>query len=224
MDSSFCLGRNRLKLLLPKIRHIVENFHDIFNKILVINNDIIETSKVIDENSKKAFEYFSIETKKILDENPKLNSYQRKSLTNEFLIYWNETISIDCEKFWNRIQQNGIELERKDPLQFLLKNKRFKLVEQAIQFKKYWQELSDFESIKKRFTKNELEEIESLSKQDEIKRKILLHNCLKKNQIPKSKYLYFGECMAYYTQTELFNTEFSENETEKLYEIWKNYS
>ena len=96
------------------------NFHDIFNKILVINNDIIETSKVIDENSKKAFEYFSIETKKILNENPKLNSYQRKSLTNEFLIYWNETISIDCEKFWNRIQQNGIELERKDPLQFLL--------------------------------------------------------------------------------------------------------
>ena len=120
--------------------------------------------------------------------------------------------------------ENQIELERKEPWRFLLKNKRFKSVEQAIQTKKYWKALIELENIKKRFQKSELEEIHSLSKQDQTKRKTLLQYCLKKNQIPNTKYLYFGECMAYFVQTEIFNTEFSTHEIQNLYGIWKNHS
>ena len=199
-------------------------FHENFFKILKINNEIINSSKLLDKKTKNAFIYSSKQTEKILNDNKKLNSYQQKTLTNEFLIYWNETISLDCENFWNEIKKKGILLERKEPLQFLLKNQRFKFVEQAIQIKKYWNELKNLRSIKERYNKKEIDEIQNLSIQDKQKRKLLLEKCLLKNGIPKTKYLYFGECMAYFTQTELFKSEFSEEQVNKLHEIWKNHS
>ena len=199
------------------------NFNDNFRKILTINNEIINSSKLINEKTKEQFISFSKALENILNENPKLNSYQRKSLTSDFLIYWNETTSIDCEKFWNETEKNEIKLDRKEPLRFLLKNKRFQYVEQAIQIKKHWAELKELKSIQNRYNKNELIEIEDLSTKDEIKRKELLQKCLIKKQIPKIKYLYFGECMAYYAQTELLQTEFSLTEISTLHEIWKNH-
>ena len=145
-----------------------------------INNEIINSSKLLDKKTKNAFIYSSKQTEKILNDNKKLNSYQQKTLTNEFLIYWNETISLDCENFWNEIKKKGILLERKEPLQFLLKNQRFKFVEQAIQIKKYWNELKNLRSIKERYNKKEIDEIQNLSIQDKQKRKLLLEDICEK--------------------------------------------
>ena len=46
---------------------------------------------------------------------------------------------------------------------------------------------------------------------------------LSKKNIPKSQYLKFGECMAYFANTGLFPKYMDENEVKKLYVIWKKH-
>ena len=49
-----------------------------------------------------------------------------KYLENDFLIYWNEADGEDIEKFWIELYKNGIDFERKDTIQAVLKRKRIK--------------------------------------------------------------------------------------------------
>ncbi|CAM4389745.1 hypothetical protein [Zobellia nedashkovskayae] len=169
---------------------------------------------------------FSSYTKRLLTTQEigrKLNSYQRKSATSEFLNYWNYSISPDTEKFWAIIKDNGITIERKDPFRFALDKNRFIRVELGIGARKYWTKLKTLKEITKRFSETEISKIGEIITEDENKRIGILKKCLAKKNIPKSQYLKFGECMAYFANTGLFSKYMDENEVQELYRIWKNF-
>lgn len=195
-------------------------------KTIEIHDKIIDESTELDDKSKRAFLNFSSHTKRLLtteDVSRKLNSYQRKSATSEFLNYWNNTISPDTELFWAEIGANNIKIERKDPLRFALEKNRFLRVEIGIGARKYWMELKTSKAITDRFSETEIAKIGEIISEDENKRIGILKKCLAKKNIPKSQYLKFGECMAYFTNTGLFPKYMVENEVKELHEIWGNF-
>ncbi len=195
-------------------------------KTIEIHDKIISESTELDDKSKRAFLNFSAHTKRLLtteDVARKLNSYQRKSAISEFLNYWNYSISPDTEKFWAKIKAENIEIERKDPLKFALEKNRFLRVEIGIGARKYWTELKTSKAITGRFSETEIAKIGEIISEDENKRIGILKKCLAKKNIPKSQYLKFGECMAYFANTGLFPKYMVENEVKELHEIWGNF-
>ncbi len=195
-------------------------------KTIEIHDEIIAQSTELDEKSKRAFLNFSAHINKLLstqDVSKKLNSYQRKSATSEFLNYWNNTISPDTEKFWAEIDTNSIKIERKDPLKFALEKNRFRNVELGIGARKYWTKLRALKVMTDRFSKAEISKIDGIIMEDENKRIGILKKCLSKKSIPKSQYLKYGECMAYFANTGLFPKYMVESEVKELHRIWKNF-
>ena len=199
---------------------------DDISKTIQIHDKIITESTELDEKSKRSFLNFSAHIERILtnqDPSRKLNSYQRKSATSEFLNYWNNNISPDTEIFWAEIVANNIKLERKDPLKFALEKNRFLRVELGIGARKYWTKLKTLKAVTNRFSQAEISKIDGIITEDENKRIGILKKCLAKKNIPKSQYLKFGECMAYFANTGLFPKYMDENEVQELYRIWKNF-
>jgi len=47
-------------------------------------------------------------------------------LENDFLIYWNEANDKGIEDFWTEVYKKGIDFQRKDSIQAVLKRKRIK--------------------------------------------------------------------------------------------------
>ncbi|MBJ2176518.1 hypothetical protein JBL43_19880 [Aureibaculum sp. A20] len=195
-------------------------------KTVEIHEKIVRKSTEIDNETKPYFLELSKFTKDCLTNESKvskLNSYQIKSLENELLIYWNETISVETEKFWTEILSKKINIQRKEPLKFALDKKRFRNVEQGIGARKYWSELKTINSVKDNFSKTEIVKIDQIITEDENKRIGILEKCLTKKVIPKSQYLKFGECMAYITNCELFSKYMTEKDVDELHEIWRNF-
>jgi len=202
-----------------------ENIKQIL-KIVEIHEKIISESTEIDNETKSHFLELSIFIKDcLIDESKarKFSSYQIKSLRNDLLIYWNETISVDTEKFWNEILTEKLNIQRKEPLKFALDKNRFRNVEQGIGARKYWDELKTIKSIKDKFSETEIVKIDQIIAEDENKRIRILKKCLAKKTIPKSQYLKFGECMAYFTNCGLFNKYMTKKDVDELYEVWKNF-
>lgn len=86
-----------------------------------------------------------------------------------------------------------------------------------------WHEVRELETIKKRFTKTEIEKIDEVVANDEKNRLKLLKKCLKKKEIPQSQYLRFGDSMAYFNNCNLFSKHLTDFEVKELYTIWKNF-
>ena len=59
-----------------------------------IQDNLVDTSMVFDEQTKQAFKTLSKYIRDFLTNNPKTNSYQLRSLTSELLVYWNESIKV----------------------------------------------------------------------------------------------------------------------------------
>jgi len=203
---------------LPKTEDISK-----FIATIEINEQIVHQSKIMGRNVKDAFIKMANSTREILEKHPKMTSYGLLSLKSELLIYWNESINLDTEKFWLELESKGIEYERKDPLRFALNKNYFRRVEQGIEARKHWNNLSDLKTITDRFSNPEIEKITEIIQNDEKTRLSILKKCLDKNLIPKTQYLKFGECMAYFGQCELFDKNFDKTEVERLNEIWKNF-
>lgn len=49
-----------------------------------------------------------------------------KYLENDFLTYWNESADREVDKFWNELHKNGIDFEKKDTIQTVLKRGKIK--------------------------------------------------------------------------------------------------
>jgi len=195
-------------------------------KTVEIHEKIVNESTEMENDTKSHFLNLSKFTKDCLKDNSKaekFNSYQIKSLSNELLIYWNETISVETEKFWTEIINENLSIERKEPLKFALSKNRFRNVEQGIGAKKYWNLLKSLKSIKDKYSEFEITKIDEIIVEDENKRIGILKKCLTKKKIPKSQYLKFGECMAYFTNCGLFNKYMTEKEVSELHIIWKNF-
>jgi hypothetical protein len=188
-----------------------------------IHDKIVDASTAFDDKTKQAFKNMSKYIKDFLTANPKTNAYQLRTLTNELLTYWNESISSDTEKFWTELQTNNIDTERKEPLRFALTKKRFRTVEQGINARNNWTDLKKLNSTIDKFSKTDIEQIDSIIADDEQNRLDILKKCLRKKAIPQTQYLKFGECMAYFANCRLFDKYFTIEQVEELYNIWKNF-
>ncbi|MEH1009414.1 hypothetical protein VDP25_16875 [Winogradskyella sp. ECml5-4] len=203
----------------------IENIEKIL-KTVEIHERIVRKSTEIDNATKPYFLELSKFTKECLTNESKvskLNSSQIKSLENELLIYWNETISLETEKFWTEIVTEKLDVQRKEPLKFALDKNRFRNVEQGIGARKHWNEIKTIESVKDKFSITDILKIDQIIAEDENKRIGILKKCLAKRVIPKSQYLKFGECMAYFTNCGLFNKYMTEKEVDELHEIWRDF-
>jgi len=49
-----------------------------------------------------------------------------KYLENDFLTYWNESADKEVDKFWIELHRNGIDFEKKDTIQTVLKRGKIK--------------------------------------------------------------------------------------------------
>lgn len=186
-----------------------------------IQNNIMTDSKSFDKATKEAFVNHS-KTLVELTKN-KLTKAQLKSLSNELLTFWKESIGPDVETFWTELKNKGIDFERRDELSFALQKGRFRRVDQGMAARKHWDTLKSTDTITQRFSSDEISNIGEIIEKDENTRYKILEKCLRKNSIPQTQYLKFGECMAYFGQCELFDKYFNKNELDKLYEIWKNF-
>ena len=101
-------------------------------KTIDIAEKIIVESKSLDEKTRTHFLKWGREIKNmVLNPEPKFKKVASiKYLENDFLIYWNEADGEDIEKFWTELYKNGIDFERKDTLQAVLKRKRIKDIQE----------------------------------------------------------------------------------------------
>lgn len=156
-------------------------------------------------------------------EKSKLSSISLKSLIDGFLIQWNESISLETEIFWIKIEENNLDFKRKEPLRFALEKGRFLNVHQGTDARSNWNSLVDSGYLSKKYNQNEIEKLFEIILNDEKKRVAFLKKCLKANKIPSSQYLKFGDCMAYIYNTRILKEHFSVEEIELLNLIWRNF-
>jgi hypothetical protein len=188
-----------------------------------INDQIVHSSVIMDDNTKEAFLNLSKYSRDFLEKEPKMNSYGLNSLKNGLLTYWNESINPDTEKFWAELKVQNIDYERKKPLRFALDKNRFRRVDQGMDARKHWTELKRLKEIKDNYTISEIEQIENIISEDEKRRFGILKKCLIKKEIPQSQYLKFGECWAYMSNCELWERYFNKDEVEELLNVYKNF-
>jgi hypothetical protein len=188
-----------------------------------INDKVVDRSTIMDEKTKEAFKNLSKYTRDLLEKEPKMNSYGLNSLKSGLLTYWNESINPDTESFWTGLKDNGIDYKRKEPLKFALEKNQFRRVDQGMDARKHWFELKKRKEITDKYSITEIEKIETIIADDENRRLEILKKCLRKNEIPQTQYLKFGECMAYMNNCGLWGKYFNKEEVQQLYDIWTNF-
>ena len=191
-------------------------------KAIEIQNELVGNSNNFDNNTKEAFlnlgNYWIDRIGKEL-----FTLTSLKSIESDILTYWKESIGIDTELFWTELQKNNIDFERKDELNFALKKGRFRRVEIGIGARKDWSVIKEFDSIQKRFSKENIKKVDLIIDKDEKIRLEILRKCLQKKGIPQTQYLKFGECWAYMSNCEIWDKYFSKEEIEELLNIWKSF-
>ena len=188
-----------------------------------IIDKVVDRSTIIDDKTKELFKNISKYTRDLLEQDPKMNFYGLNSLKSGLLTYWNESINTDTESFWTELKVNGIDYERKEPLKFALEKKQFRRVDQAMDARKHWSELKKRKEIIDKYSKIEIEKIETIIADDENRRFEILKKCLRKNEMSQTQYLKFGECMAYMNNCKLWDKYFTKAEVQQLYDIWSNF-
>lgn len=198
-------------------------FKDKLLKTIEIEKKLVGNSNNFDNNTKEAFVNLGIYwTDRIEKESFTLTSL--KSIASDILTFWKESIGIDTELFWTELKKNNIDFERKDELNFALEKGRFKRVDIGMGARKDWSVIKEFDSIQKRFSKEDIEKIDLIINKDEKTRLEILRKCLRKKEIPQTQYLKFGECWAYMSNCGLWDKYFSKEEVEELLNIWKNFA
>ncbi|WP_269240071.1 hypothetical protein [Flavobacterium limnophilum] len=183
-----------------------------------IENKIVKDSKNFDNKDKESIAYFRNYYIDRITKEP-ITLTQLKSITNNILTFWRESIGIDTELFWIELKENNIDFERKDEINFALEKNRFRRVDVGIGARKYWTVIKDFDSIRKRFSKVEIEKISLIIENDEKTRLEILKKCLRKKEIPQTQRLKYGECWAYMSQCGLLSKYFSKEEIEELHNL-----
>ena len=197
-----------------------------FIEVIKIGSEIMADSKIVDNKTKEAFknnDNWNINTVNDSIKKKDLSSTGLKSLTDSYFTFWNESAGIDIEEFWNRLEKRSLDFERKDSLQFALKKERFRNVHQAMSVRKDWERLKDSSLLRNRFSAENIEKLDEIVKQDELKRVELLKKCLAKKNIPQTQYLKFGASMGYLGYCQLFEEYFNQTEYNELDEVWQNF-
>jgi hypothetical protein len=190
-----------------------------------IAESVLEKSNTAGETL-KAMQVFHTQNKQILNSlvaEGKLSSYGVKSLVDTFLTFWNESISVETEIFWNKIKERGINYVRKEPLRRALLKGRFNNVHEAMAAAKNFDLVLKSGLLESQYSQDQLTAIKQIIAEDLERRIVLLKNCLQGNKIPTTKYLRFGECMAYMNECQLWDIYFQETEIYQLAKIWKDF-
>lgn len=190
-------------------------------RLTEIIDKVVDASTVLDDQTRLALKGFSMYARDFLARTPKASSYQITALTSGLLDYWNQRIKPEIVIFWTELKNNGIELERKNPLQFALEKNRFRTVELGIDARNNWETLKKSDILQATYSQDEIEKIDKIIAEDENRRLGILKKYLKKKEIPRSQYLKFGECMAYFANCHLFEKYFLPAEIEELHSLWK---
>jgi hypothetical protein len=154
-----------------------------------IQDNIVSASTLLDEQTKQALHKQSAFVRDFLAKKPKANSYEQKILASQVLTYWNETVNPDTEAFWTEMKRHGVEIERKEPLQFALDKGWFRNVEQGIDARNHWSSLKHLSTVRDRYSQVEIERLDRIIEEDEKKRHEVLKKCLAKKAIPQTQYL-----------------------------------
>lgn len=188
-------------------------------RTIQIQNDLLNDFDLFDLKTKEAIiDQGNYWTERLNTDDFTLT--QLKSITNDILTMWKESIGIATEMFWNELKKNNIDFERKDELNFALQKGRFRRVDIGIGAKKDWNVIKEFDSVKNRFSKEEIEKISNIIDLDEKSRLEILKKCLRKKEIPQTQYRKFGECMAYMSNCGLWDKYFTKTEVKELYDVW----
>jgi hypothetical protein len=142
-----------------------------------------------------------------------------KSIINDFLIYWNETIGLDSERFWQEIQKSGLNIKRKRSLRNVVKRGRFLDIHEVMSARNQWDELMCSEYIAIQFDDKEIAELVQIMRDDEAKRADLFRKCLRNNRLSKFDELRYCENMAYFTTYNLYKSYFTIHEIEEIRRI-----
>ena len=202
---------------------IVKGNIDQLVKTTEIQDNIVRASTLLDEQTKQALHDQSAFIRDFFARKPNANSYERKTLASQILTFWRESVNPDTEAFWIEMKRCGVNIERKEPLRFALEKGWFRNVEQGIEARNHWSSLKHLSTVRDRYSQAEIEQLDLIIEEDEKKRHEVLKKCLAKKAIPQTKYLKFGECMAYFGRCNLFEIYFSKAEVEELYAIWTNF-
>lgn len=200
------------------MRMTLEQHKARFLLLLEIQEGVAIRSVTMDENTRQALLTMSRRMRN--DTVPRLTMAHFNYGIDEFFTYWNENITPDVELFWDEIRQQGLPFERKDPLAFAFAKGRLRLGDQYIAARKHWAAIRQMEQVKARYTTDQILQIDEMIAADEKKRHELLKKILIKGNLPDYQYLKFGECMAYFSQCGLWGQYFTQQQVERLREIW----
>ena len=145
----------------------------------------------------------------------KLNAYQKKSIEQGLLEYWNDNLNIEVEYFWNELKKANLPFERKKTFENIIAKKRFKNVEQAIDVYNdiYAQQIQNLEDEDLAQKLNKLYEVVKIDRDKRIKQ---LRKWIRNENVSFSDGLQFGENYAYMKRTGLFDEILTQKDKEVI--------
>lgn len=188
-------------------------------KLIQIQSEIVNMSAVLTAEQKQLM--FNFEKMEEDALKGPLSMSLLRSIEQQLLTYWRESIGVDTERFWKSVQQEGLPFVRRDELVFALEKGRFRRVDIGMGARRDWKDMKEMDTIKARFSSQEIERISEIVAKDELTRVGILKKCLAKKSIPLSQYLKFGECWAYMDHCKLWGEYFTQEEMDELLRILK---
>jgi len=197
-----------------------------FYRIIAIGDEIIIDSENYHSQTIESminYSQYVISRINELSKNGKQNLTIINSFKRNYLIFWNESVSIEAEMFWLKLKNEKIEVERREPFKYALLKNRFQNVHQGMEANKNWNKIKEFGYINTRFSKNEIIKLQEIIEKDEKERLDFLKKCYERKKIPNRKYLRFGDSVAYFDKCNLFEKYFKSEEVVELMKIWQDF-
>lgn len=192
-------------------------------RLLEISDFISNSSILMSDEEKNHRKEAVLQTKQSLlryqtDLIAHFNSLSIRGEIEMFLIFWNEWLSLDSERFWAEVEKEKIEVKRKKSLRNILVRGRILDVHEAMSARGQWTDLMASNYVAKQFTESERKKLLEIMEMDEMKRVNLFKKCLRNQNLPNSSALMYWDSMAYFSVYNLFEKHFS---LEEIYQIIK---
>jgi hypothetical protein len=145
-------------------------------------------------------------------------------IINMFLVFWNESIGLDTERFWSLAKERRLNIKRRRSLRDVIKRGRFLSVHEPMSARGQWDELMSSNYLTQQFNDAEIEELQNIMNNDEIKRANLFKKCLRNNRLADSDALRYLDNMAYFGEHNIYADHFSDEEVERIHTIRREYN
>lgn len=201
------------------MKNAVKKNLDLFEALLEINYEVAMLS-TNEEDKKSLLNTWQISKKDLDKFRNKTSNYPSTPEVREaiegFLIFWNEALTLDSERFWYLVESRNLNVKRKRSLANVLKRGRFLDIHEVIPARPQWQELIESDYLKRQFTRSEIKRIDEIMREDEIKRVKLFRKCLRNNRVSNSDFMNLCNNMAYFSMSNLYEDHFTQDEVKKM--------